>query len=42
MGYERITVTLGRRNDKLVEIREGLSEGDRVARRDLAVLRRAA
>ncbi|HZN54127.1 MAG TPA: HlyD family efflux transporter periplasmic adaptor subunit [Candidatus Polarisedimenticolaceae bacterium] len=34
-GYERAALTLGARNETSVEIKQGLEEGDRVARRDL-------
>jgi HlyD family secretion protein len=39
LGYEAAPLKLGRRNDKLVEVLGGLSEGDEVARRDLGARR---
>jgi HlyD family secretion protein len=36
MGSERVEVELGRRNAERVEVLSGLSEGDRVSRRNLA------
>jgi HlyD family secretion protein len=39
-GYEKVTVKLGRRNDRYVRILEGLEEGDRVAERDLELRER--
>jgi HlyD family secretion protein len=35
LGHEAVPLELGRRNDRLVEVLGGLSEGDQVARRDL-------
>ena len=35
-GNEEVRPTLGRRNDRQVEIRSGLKLGDRVSRRELA------
>jgi HlyD family secretion protein len=35
-GFEEVRPELGRRNDRLVEIRSGLAPGDRVSRADLA------
>ncbi len=35
LGFEAAPLELGRKNDKLVEVLGGLSEGDQVARRDL-------
>lgn len=35
VGHERVALELGRRNARFVEVRAGLAEGDRVARRDL-------
>ncbi len=35
-GSEEVRPTLGRRNDRQVEIRSGLKDGDRVSRRELA------
>jgi HlyD family secretion protein len=35
-GSEEVRPTLGRRNDRQVEIRSGLRDGDRVSRRELA------
>jgi HlyD family secretion protein len=34
-GYDRRVLEIGGRNDASVEVKAGLSEGDRVARRDL-------
>jgi HlyD family secretion protein len=43
MGYEVVALELGRRSDKLVEVIEGVREGDRLARRNLgAVEKRGA
>jgi HlyD family secretion protein len=39
LGHEAVALTLGRRNDKLVEVLGGLEEGDQVARRDLGARR---
>jgi multidrug resistance efflux pump len=42
VGYTKRALTLGARNETSVEVKSGLSEGDRVARRDLdAAARRA-
>jgi len=38
LGYERVPVTLGRRNEKRVEVLEGLDERDRVSRTDPTVV----
>jgi multidrug efflux pump subunit AcrA (membrane-fusion protein) len=35
-GYETVTLTLGRRNQDHVEVVDGLVEGDRISRTDLA------
>jgi multidrug efflux pump subunit AcrA (membrane-fusion protein) len=35
-GSEEVRPELGRRNDRLVEIRNGLKAGDMISRRDLA------
>jgi multidrug efflux pump subunit AcrA (membrane-fusion protein) len=35
-GNEEVRPALGRRNDRLVEIKSGLKPGDRISRRDLA------
>jgi hypothetical protein len=35
-GTEEVRPVLGRRNERLVEIRKGLSPGDKVSQRDLA------
>jgi HlyD family secretion protein len=35
LGYDRRALAIGGRNDASVEVKAGLSEGDRVARRDL-------
>jgi HlyD family secretion protein len=39
LGHEAVPLKLGRRNDKLVEVLGGLSDGDQVARRDLGARR---
>jgi multidrug efflux pump subunit AcrA (membrane-fusion protein) len=42
LGYEAARLEVGRRNDKVVEVLGGLSEGDEVARRDLGTRRAPA
>ena len=34
MGHEKVSVTLGRRNEKMVEVLDGVDESDRVSRQD--------
>ena len=38
MGHERVSVTLGRRNEKMVEVLDGVDESDRVSRMDPSVV----
>jgi hypothetical protein len=40
-GHERRVLEIGARNETSVEVKSGLSAGDRVARRDLGVVARA-
>jgi len=40
LGYKPVLLKLGRRNEKKVEVLEGLREGDRVARRNLDAAKR--
>ena len=42
LGYEAARLEVGRRNDKVVEVLGGLSEGDEVARRGLGTRRAPA
>jgi hypothetical protein len=35
LGHEKIAVRLGRRNDKLVHVMDGLTAGDRVSEQNL-------
>ena len=37
LKFEKVPVVLGRRNEKAVEVLEGLRENDRISRRDLSV-----
>jgi hypothetical protein len=41
LGFEAVPLRLGRRNDHEIEVLDGLSEGDQVARRDLGAKRTA-
>jgi len=40
LGWKKVRLETGRRNDREVEVRSGLAEGDRVAQRDLEATRR--
>ncbi len=40
LGWEKVRLETGRRNDKEAEVLEGLHEGDRVAQRDLEAAKR--
>lgn len=42
LGYENVRLVLGQRNDKFVEVREGLTAGDRVSRSRLAAAKDAS